>query len=140
MDYNKKIRQRIIISAVYAVLGIAITISANIFGDKVNGGYMYSLGCAFTILGAALLVKFIRIKRSPELMRKFEVSASDERNIMIADKARVYAFGAYSICAALAIVVFSIFYMQREALIVTCNLCAIVLLYLLFTIILRKKY
>ncbi len=140
MDYNKKIKQRIIISAVYAILGIAITISANIFGDKVNGGYLYSLGCAFTISGAALLVKFIRIKRSPELMRKFEVSARDERNIMIADKARVYAFGAYSIGAATAIIICSIFYMQREALIVALNLCALVLLYVLFSIILHKKY
>lgn len=140
MDYNKKIRNNIIMAVIYAVLGIAIMLSAVIFDDRVNTGYLSSLGSCFTVIGIVMFIKFIRIKRNPELMRKFQVSANDERNIMIADKARVYAFGAYSVGAATAIIVCSIFYMQREALIVTYNLCALVLLYVLFSVILHKKY
>ena len=141
MDYKKKMKSKIIMGVIYAVLGIALIISANIPGaEGLNTGYISSLGTAFTTIGIVFIVKYIRILRNPELLHKYEVAAKDERNIMLDSKARGLAFAVYVVCAAVAMIVCSIFYKQREAMIIGFNLCAIVFLYWICYVILSKKY
>ena len=80
MDCKKKVRNNMIMAVIYIILGLALIICACVVSSKVDTGYISSLGSCFTILGFAMLVKFIRIKRDPELMRKFEITLKDERN------------------------------------------------------------
>lgn len=141
MDYKKRMKSKIIMGAIYVILGIALIISSNILNsESLNAGYISTIGTVFTTMGIALLIKFIRIARDPELSRKFEVAAKDERNIMLDSKARGLAFAVYVVCAAIAIIVCGILYKQKEALIISYNLCALVFLYWLCHIILSRKY
>lgn len=73
-------------------------------------------------------------------MEQREIAEKDERNIMLWTQARSWAFGIYTILAGGAIMVLYAIHMEFAGQIIAYALCALVFIYWVCYMILRRKY
>ena len=73
-------------------------------------------------------------------MRKQEIKESDERQRMIADKAKSWTFSFVIMAAAILTFILSVLGYQEQALPFGWFVCAMVAIYWIFWLIAQKKY
>ena len=99
---KNKVKNKILVYAIYLIIGVLMWVIGT-----VTKKYMlqyFSLG--FEVVGAAKIIQYVRLMGSPEMMKKWEISCNDERNIAIALKARSLAFDVFSIMGGVFIIGF----------------------------------
>ena len=138
MDYQKRMQQRLYFNIGYCVLGL-VMMGISYFTGAV-GNYLFSFGTALLFLGVFMFLKHFRILRNKELMHKMEMAEKDERNQMIANKARSWAFSLYIIIAGVAVLTLNLLGQSEAALPYAWSVCALVAIYWVSWIILKKKY
>lgn len=85
MDFSKKLKLRLCLAVLYILLGITsiIVYTFNLGEDTV----LITFGTAFTAMGVLRVIRYFKITRNPESVRRRETEESDERSIAIVRRA-----------------------------------------------------
>jgi len=138
MDFKKKMKQRLCIAVSYCVLGLILIISHLLY--RFTNQFIFSFGFALIALGIVRIVQYRRISRNQQTMHQREIAESDERTLMMAERARSWAFSFSIMIAGIGVIVLSVLgyhdFVQPLAWFVSC----MVALYWACWIVIRKKY
>ena len=103
-------------------------------------GVLTGIGSGILAVGLVQLFRAFRIERDPELKKRFETAAKDERYAFISMKAKEAAFAIYLIIAGVLCMAFLVLGYEREGMLAATSICALVILYTVMFRILAKKY
>lgn len=138
MDYRKKLNKRLYYAIGYIVIGAALLLLQ--FAGRVNNEMCSAFGTVFIVCGVVRIIQHIRLVSDKDRMEQREIAEKDERNVMLYEKARSWAFGIYVILAGCAILVLYTLNMEFAAQIIAYTLCAMVFIYWVCYMIVRRKY
>ena len=138
MDFKKKMQQRLFLAAGYILLGIVL-----ICTDLLNGSendFFFSFGLTLVIMGIVQFLRYRKITKSDQSLRKQELTETDERNRMISERAKSWVFSFSVIIAGMIVIVLSLLGYHDQALPFAWYVCGMITLYWIFWYIIRKKY
>ena len=138
MDFEKKMKQRLYIAVGYCVLGPALIIAGVV--NKFENYFISSFGFALLIMGILRIVQNRKITKSKKAMHKREVAETDERNKMLAERAKSWTFSFSILIAGVVVIILSILGLHDQAQPFAWFVCLMVVLYWVFYLIARKKY
>ena len=81
MEYKKKLKLRLVWAVCYLILGITMVVTS--WFSQVSGNYMFSMGIAMVTVGVLKIVRYAKVIKNPETIRKQELSEKDERYQML---------------------------------------------------------
>ena len=139
MEYRKKMQKRLYYAYAYLLLGAALNIAA--FFTHSNNYFLSSFGSAMLIIGIVRIIRHKRLVSSDKAVKQQEIAETDERNIMLAEKARSWAFAAYIILTGIVLIVLAILGIQDTLVqMISYSICLLVILYWICYHILKRKY
>lgn len=138
MEFKKKLKQRRNIAVSYIVIGLAL-IAADALNHFENQ-FFFSFGMALIVMGILRLIRHRKITKSEASVRRQEVAETDERTLMMAEKARSWAFSYSIMIAGIAVIVLSLLGKHDAAQPFAWFVCGQIFLYWICWLILRKKY
>ena len=138
MDFEKKMKLRQYIAVLYCILGPSLIVVAAVNGFE--NYFISSFGFALLAMGIVRIVQYRRISMNEQKMHQREVAESDERNIMMAERARSWAFSFAIMIAGIVVIILSILGYHDQAQPFAWFVCLMVALYWVFYLIARKKY
>ncbi len=138
MDYRKKLRKRLYYAIGYVVIGTILILLQ--FTGSVSNEMSSCFGTAFAVCGIVRIVQYVRLISNKNRMEQREIAEKDERNIMLWEKARSWAFGIYILLAGCTIMVLYAIHLEFAGQIIAYALCALVFIYWVCYMIVRRKY
>ena len=138
MEYRRKLKKRLCYAIAYLLLGIALNLTA--FLTKSDNYFLSGFGSCLIVLGLVRILRHKRLLSSDQAVKKQEIAETDERNLMLAEKARSWAFTAYIILVGIAVIVLSLASLHEIAQPLSYSICLLAALYWIFFYVLRKKY
>ena len=138
MEFKKKLKQRLYIALSYIAIGIAL-IAADALNHFENQ-FFFSFGITLIVMGILRLIRHRKITKDDASIHRQEVAETDERTLMMAEKARSWAFSYSIMIAGIAVIVLSLLGKHDAALPFAWYLCGMTAVYWIFWIILRRKY
>ena len=138
MEFKNKIKKRIYLMAIYAIIGAVLCVLS--YTGKLTNDLVKSFGAAIIVVGIVKIIQNARVLKNPEKLQKCEIAEKDERNIMIWEKACSLAFNVYIILAGTTVIGLYIFNMETAGQIVADTVCGFVAIYFICYCIVRKKY
>ena len=133
MKYSRKI----FVSIFWIVLGsILMFLNFKIGLDE----YWSGLGTAFIVIGILQIVRNVKYHTNESYKEKIDTANKDERNKFIGTKAWAWAGYFYVLVGAVAVIVLQILGMKEVSQIISMSVCALLILYWICFLILRKKY
>ena len=138
MEFKKKLKQRLYIAVSYIVIGLVL-IAADALNNFENQ-FFFSFGITLIVMGILRLIRHRKVTKDEAAIRRQEVAETDERTLMMAEKARSWAFSYSILIAGVAVIVLSLLGKHDAAQPFAWYVCGMVVLYWIFWLILRKKY
>ena len=138
MEFKKKLKQRLYIALSYIAIGIAL-IAADALNHFENDFFL-SFGIALLVMGIIRLIRHRKITKDEASMRKQEVAETDERFLMINERAKSWAFSFSLLAGGLLVIVLSLLGYHDQAQPFAWYVCGQIGLYLVSWLIIRKKY
>lgn len=138
MEFRKKLRQRLLVNLGWAVIGLLLIIFWCI--RQPENTYPLSLGIAFVIMGIIRTIQYNQTMHDEKALRQKEVAETDERNKMMSERAKSWAFSFSLFLAGDAVIILSLLGKQEWALPFAWYLCGMTVLYWICWNIIRKKY
>ena len=138
MDFKKKMRQRLFLALGYILLGF--TLSCIDLLKRSENYFLFSFGLTLITMGTIRLLQYRKITKNEQTLRKQELTETDERNRMIAERARSWAFSFSIIIAGMIVIVLSLLGYHDQALPFAWYVCGMITLYWIFWYIIQKKY
>ena len=138
MDFEKKLKQRILTARIFLVAG-PILMAVSIW-QNLDNEFFFAWGTALLVIGIVRLRQYRKIMASPETMRAREVAETDERNVMLANKAKSWAFWWYIILCGTAVIVLEFMGKVELATLLAYSVCALMVLYWGCYYVLKRKY
>ena len=138
MEFEKKLKKRILTARIFLIAGpllMAVSIWRNLDNE-----FFFAWGTALMVIGIVRLRQYRKLMASPEAMRAQEVAETDERNIMLANKAKSYAFFWYVLICSVAVIVLEFMNQVQIATSLAFSVCFLILLYWVCYYVLRRKY
>ena len=138
MEFKKKLKQRLYIAVSYIVIGLVL-IGADALNHFENQ-FFFSFGIALIVMGILRLIRHRKITRDDASIHRQEVAETDERTLMMNEKARSRAFTYSILIAGVAIIVLSLLGKHEAAQPFAWYVCGQICLYWVCWCIIRKKY
>ena len=138
MDFKKKLKQRLFVHLLWAVLGLGMIIYY-LLADT-NNTYPFSLGIAFIVMGVIRTIQYKQTVSDKKALRQKEIAETDERNRMMAERAKSWAFSVSLFIAGDLAILLSLLGKHEIALPFAWFICGMTLLYWICWNIIRKKY
>lgn len=138
MEYQKKLKLRFVCAIGYLILGIVMAVTS--WFSNVSGNYLFSMGIAMVTVGVLQVVRYNKIVKTPESIRKQELAETDERYQMLSERARSWAFSLYITLAGVAVIVLNLLGHAQAALPYAWSICGLLICYSGSWIYLQKKY
>ena len=138
MEYKKKLKQRLFVNLTWAVFGVGMILYW-FFSGK-NNTYPLSLGIAFIIMGIIRLIQYDHLIHDEKALKEREISEKDERNKMMSERAKSWAFSLSLFLSGNIVIILSLLGKHKAALPFAWYLCGMTVLYWICWNILRKKY
>ena len=138
MEFKKKLKQRLYIAVSYIVIGLVL-IAADALNHFENH-YFASFGMTLAVMGILRLIRHWKITKDDASIHRQEVAETDERTLMMNEKARSWAFTYSIMIAGITVIVLSLLGKHDAAQPFAWFVCAEVVLYWICWLILRKKY
>lgn len=138
MEFKKKLRTRLIVAISYIVLGL-ILVAIDVIGHTDNYFYL-SFGITLAVMGLLRIFQHRKITADEKSIRQQELTESDERTRMIAERARSWTFSLSVTIAGIAVIVLSLLGYHEEALPLSWFVCGMAVIYWICYIIISKKY
>ncbi len=138
MDFKKKLKQRLYIAVFYIATGLILLIA----GIRTNADnyFFTAFGAALLIMGILRIHQYRKITRDDRTIRHQELIETDERNRMIAERARSWTFSLSIMAAGTVVIVLSLLGHHDEALPFAWFVCLMTVLYWICWNIIRRKY
>ena len=105
-----------------------------------TGLIMAGIMVALIVVGALQIIRLIRYRTNVDYKEQTDTAASDERNRFLGMKAWSWAGYLYVFLAAVATIVFKVMGEETLMFAASGSMCAILVLYWVSYLILRKKY
>ncbi len=138
MEYKKKLRIRLIISVILLIIGLGIIITSNIL--SVDSTFFSPFGLALVVISIVRIRNYFIITRNEERLQKQEIAETDERNLLIANKAKSISFYIYLILSCLSVIVLQLMNKSEIATYISYSVCVMLIIYWISFLIIRKKY
>ena len=138
MEFKKKLMQRFYIGISYIVLGLVL-ILADVLNHFENT-FIFSFGVTLTVMGIARLIRHRKITKDDASIHRQEVAETDERILMMNERARSWAFSFSVMAAGFVVIVLSFLGYQELARPFAWYVCGQIVLYFVFLYIIAKKY
>ena len=138
MDFKKKMKQRLYLAVSYIVFGAALALAALI--TKSENQFLSAFGIALAVMGVLRIFQYRRITKNTDSLRKRQLAETDERNRMIAERAKSWTFSFSLMAAGIAVIVLSVLGKHHLAQPLSWGMCGMVLLYWVFYHIANRKY
>lgn len=138
MDYNKKLKIRLISYIGYTAIGILI-MAISLTGIA-RDEFLSPLGFAFTLMGAVRIGRYQYLLKNPKALNRRKIAETDERNIMIWTQARSLAFIVFIMLSGIAVIVLQMMNRKVESNIVAYMLMFFVAIYWICYAICKRKY
>ena len=138
MEFKKKLKQRLYIAVSYIVIGLLL-IAADALNHFENQ-FFFSFGVTLIVMGILRLLRHRKITRDDASIHRQEVAETDERTLMMAEKARSWAFSYSIMIAGIAVIVLSLLGKHDAAQPFAWYVCGQIVMYWICWLILRKKY
>lgn len=138
MKYQKKVNARISVGAVYMLIGVAIIALSAV--NIIDNDFIYPFGAAFAAVGFVQIVKNIRLIRNPKTMERREIAETDERNVMIWEKARSLTLSVFSVLGGIAIIILYLIEQFFAGQIVAYTMYGLLTIYWICYLIIKRKY
>ena len=138
MEFKKKLKTRLIVAVSYILLGLVL-VAVDLMGQTDN--YFYaSFGFALVIMGLLRIFRHRKITADEKSIRQQELTESDERTRMIAERARSWTFSLTVTLSGAIVLVLSLLGYHDESLPFAWLVCGMVTVYWICYLIIRKKY
>lgn len=138
MEFKKKLKTRLIVAVSYIVLGLVL-VAVDLMGQTDN--YFYaSFGFTLVIMGLLRIFRHRKITADERSIRQQELTESDERTRMIAERARSWTFSLTVTLSGAIVLVLSLLGYHDESLPFAWLVCGMVTVYWICYLIIRKKY
>ena len=138
MEFKKKLKTRLIVAVSYILLGLVL-VAVDLMGQTDN--YFYaSFGFALIIMGLLRIFRHRKITVDERSIRQQELTESDERTRMIAERARSWTFSLTVTLSGAIVLVLSLLGYHDESLPFAWLVCGMVTVYWICYLIIRKKY
>ena len=138
MEFKKKLKQRLFVHLIWAVLGLGMILYC--FLADTNNTYPFSLGIAFIVMGVIRTIQYKQTVSDKKALRQKEIAETDERNRMMAERAKSWAFSVSLFIAGDLTILLSLLGKHEIALLFAWFICGMTLLYWICWNIIRKKY
>ncbi len=138
MEYKKKLKVRLMVSVALLITCIGIIITSNLLADK--SSFFSPLGLGLAVISLARIRNYIIITKNEDRLRKQEIAETDERNLMIANKAKSISFYIYLLLSCIAVIVLQLLNKSEIAMYISYSVCAMLLIYWVCYLIIRKKH
>ncbi|MBQ2854363.1 MAG: hypothetical protein IJE81_02695 [Oscillospiraceae bacterium] len=138
MEYKKKLKQRFFVAIFYIAVGLVL-ILADVLNHFENT-FIFSFGFALMVMGIARLIRHRKITKDEKSMRKQELIETDERNRMLSERAKSWAFSYTLMIAGIVVIVLSLSGNHELAQPFAWLVCGMTVLYWICWILLGKKY
>lgn len=138
MEFKKKLKQRLYIAISYVVLGIIMNIVA--FVTESENDFLSIFGTCLLVMGIVRILRHVRLTKSDAAVKQQEIAETDERNLMISERARSWAFSFSILLAGLTGIVLSFLGYRDLALPFAWFVCGMTILYWICWNIIQKKY
>ena len=138
MEFKKKLKQRFYIAVSYIVIGLVL-IAADAMNHFENQ-FFFSFGITLIVMGILRLVRHRKITKDDASIHRQEVAETDERALMMNEKARSWAFSYSIMIAGIAVIVLSLLGCHDQAQPFAWYVCGQIVLYWICWCIIRKKY
>mgnify|MGYP003544677218 FL=1 len=138
MDYKKKLKQRLYVNLGWAGIGALFILFWCV--RQPENTYPISLGIAFVIMGVIRTIQYRQTVKDEQALRQKELAETDERNQMMSERAKSWAFSISVFIAGNLAIILSLLGKQDLALLFAWFLCGMTLLYWICWNIIRKKY
>lgn len=135
MKYQERIKRRLIAYIAYSLIGIGMIVA----GMVIDRQMILTLGVAFLVMGILRIVQYARLLKNPDALEAQEIAVTDERNILLSQKARSLAFSWFVFFAGIAAIVC---FAMGKILIgqaIAFSMCAAVFLYWVIYLFLQKR-
>ena len=137
MNAQRNIRYRWILSILYVLIGVSLTVCGVL---KIIDTFWSGMGTAFIVVGVLQILRLIRYQTSAIYKENTDTAASDERNRFIRAKAWAWVGYLYIIIAAVATIVFKLLGQETLMFAASSSVCLMMVLYWIIYLILNKKY
>ena len=138
MEFKKKLKQRFYIAVSYIVLG-SILILAGIL-SQFDNYFTFSFGAALLVMGILRIFRYRKITKDEKSIRQREVAETDERFLMMNERAKSWAFSFSIMAGGITVIVLSLLGYHDLAQPFAWYICSMTLLYWVCWNIVRKKY
>lgn len=138
MAFKTKLKQRLYIAISYIVLGTILTAAYLFFGWE--NDYFFSFGLILLLMGVLRLFRYRKITADDNSIRKQEVTESDERNRMLSERARSWAFSVSILFSGILVIVLNLLGYREQALPFAWYVCGMITIYWVIRLIISKKY
>lgn len=138
MDFKKKLKQRLYVNLGWAIFGLFLIVYWCI--RQPENTYPLSLGIAFVIMGILRTHQYRKDTKDEKTIRQKELVETDERNRMMLERAKSWAFSFSTFIAGDMVIILSLMGKHEVAQIFAWFLCGMIVLYWLCWHIIRKKY
>ena len=137
MDFKQKLKTRLYIAVIYIALGVMMI--AGTFAVKTDNDFISSFGIALIVMGIVRIRNYFMITKNEETIRKQQIAETDERNLLILNKAKSTAFTIYITLMGTAVIILSLFNMRDIAKYISYSVCLLVLIYWICYWIYQKR-
>ncbi len=138
MEFKKKLKRRLFYGA-FVCMALGAAMLAVQFWVEEKADFFSSFGFALIVVGAARLLQYRRITGSEESIRAREIAETDERNLAIAARAGRAAFVIYILLGCCGMIVLQLMQRQELAQLMSLSVCALLVIYWLSYLVIRKK-
>ena len=138
MSFQNKINTRIGFAGGYALLGVAMIVLSFCMPD--DEAYLSSFGLALAVMGLARLKQYLPLLFDADRMRKREIAETDERNVMIVNRARSLTLTLFTVLCCLAVIVLSAVGLKTIAMALAAAVGVLTVIYLIVYRILSARY
>ena len=138
MEFKKKLKQRLYIAVSYIIIGLVLIVADAL--NHFDNYFFFSFGFALLIMGIVRIFRYRKITADDQSIRKQELAETDERNRMMAERAKSWAFSYSVLIAGIAVIVLSFLGKHDAAQPFAWYVCGQIGLFWICWLIIRKKY
>ena len=137
MKPTRNIRYRWILSILYILIGLSLTVCGVL--ERIDS-FWSGMGTAFAVIGVLQMVRLVRYQTNPNYKETTDTAARDERNRFIRAKAWSWVGYLYIVIAAVATILFKLFEQELLMFAASGSVCLMLVLYWILYLILNRKY
>lgn len=138
MEFKKKLKQRLYIAISYIVIGLGLMAADAV--SHFENYFFFSFGFTLVVMGVIRLIRHRKITKDEASIHRQEVLETDERILMMNEKARSWVFSYSVLIAGIAVIVLSFLGKHDAAQPFAWYVCGQIGLFWICWLIIRKKY